>query len=160
MPVEPDASTWDSLLGACRIHCNLDLAERIGDRIFELDLLMLDIMFGVGNRFHPQLDKIYSVLVVKRLGYVPLADFVLRDIEDEAKEETLLYHSERLAIAFGLAYTAPGTTICVTKNVRICGDCHNAIKIISKIVKRVIIVRDMHRFHHFENESCSCSDYW
>ncbi|KAF3444587.1 hypothetical protein FNV43_RR14279 [Rhamnella rubrinervis] len=155
------------------IHCNLDLAERIADRIFELDPthagyhVLLSNIYAAKSKWKEveKLDKIYSVLEelaapMKRLGYVPLADFVLRDIEDEAKEEALLYHSERLAIAFGLAYTAPGTTICVTKNARICGDCHNAIKIISKIVKRVIIVRDMRKFHHFENGSCSCGDYW
>lgn len=210
MPVEPDVSTWGSLLGACRIHGNLDLAERIADRIFELDpfhagyhVLLSNIYaaksrwkevekvrkmiskrgackiqgfsliefnnivhkFGVGDRSHPQSDKIYALLEeladpMKRLGYVPLTDFVLHDIEDEAKEEALFYHSERLAVAFGLINTVPGTTIRVTKNLRICGDCHHAIKIISQIVKRVIIVRDMHRFHHFENGSCSCGDYW
>ncbi|KAK9285839.1 hypothetical protein L1049_025040 [Liquidambar formosana] len=37
MPVEPDASIWGSLLGACRIHGNLDLGEKIADHIFKLD---------------------------------------------------------------------------------------------------------------------------
>lgn len=210
MLVEPDASIWGSLLGACRIYGNLDLAERIADRIFELDpfhagyhVLLSNIYaaksrwkevekvrelmvkrgankvqgfsliefknvvhkFGVGDRSHPQSGEIYAALAelatpMKRLGYVPLTDFVLHDIEEEAKEEALLYHSERLAIAFGLINTSPGTPIRVTKNLRICGDCHNAIKIISKIVNRAVIVRDMHRFHHFEDGLCSCGDYW
>ncbi|KAI9196477.1 hypothetical protein LWI28_024287 [Acer negundo] len=114
--------------------------------------------FGVGDRSHPQSDRIYSKLEelaasIKRLGYVPMTDFVLHDIEEETKQEALSYHSERLAIAFGLINTAPGTTIRITKNLRICGDCHNAIKFISEI-------RDMHRFHLFEHGVCSCGDYW
>ncbi|KAJ7975350.1 Pentatricopeptide repeat-containing protein [Quillaja saponaria] len=117
--------------------------------------------FGVGDRSHPQADRIYSLLMelaapMKHLGYVPLTDHVLHDIEEEAKEQVLSYHSERLAIAFGLLNTTPGTAIRVTKNLRICVDCHNAVKIISKIVSRVVIVRDMHRFHHFEDGICSC----
>ncbi|KAG7985721.1 hypothetical protein I3843_03G040900 [Carya illinoinensis] len=121
--------------------------------------------FSAGDRSHPQSDGILSKLEelaakMKRLGYVPLTDFALHDIEEEGKEEALSYHSERLAIAFGLINTNPGTAIRVTKNLRICGDCHNAIKFISKIVKRIIIVRDMHRFHHFEDGACSCRDYW
>ncbi|KAF5181831.1 Pentatricopeptide repeat [Thalictrum thalictroides] len=122
-------------------------------------------MFGVGDRSHPQTEKIYSLLEdfatpMRHLGYVPLTDFVLHDIEDEAKETALSYHSERLAIAFGLINTSPRTPIRVTKNLRICGDCHNAIKFISKIANRVIIVRDMKRFHQFEDGMCSCGDYW
>ncbi|KAK9284356.1 hypothetical protein L1049_023527 [Liquidambar formosana] len=97
---------------------------------------------------------------VKRLGYVPLTDFVLLDIEDEAKEVALSYHIEQLAIAFGLINTSPGTTLHITKNLRNCADCHNAIKFISKIVNQIIIIRAVHRFHRFENGVCSCGDYW
>ncbi|KAF7812285.1 pentatricopeptide repeat-containing protein [Senna tora] len=35
-----------------------------------------------------------------------------------------------------------------------------AIKYVSKVVKREIIVRDTNRFHHFRDGSCSCGDYW
>ncbi|KAF2534644.1 hypothetical protein F2Q70_00030385 [Brassica cretica] len=66
---------------------------------------------------------------------------------------------ERLAVAFGIINTEPGTTIRVTKNIRICRDCHVAIKFISKITEREIIVRDNSRFHHFNRGSCSCGDY-
>jgi len=144
------------------------MARRGANKIQGFSLIEFDNMvhkFGVGDRSHPQSDMIYSELEelatkMKLLGYVPFTDFVLHDIEEEGKEEALSYHSERLAIAFGLINTSPGTTIRVTKNLRICGDCHNAIKIIAKIEKRLIIVRDMHRFHHFEDGACSCRDYW
>ncbi|XP_010500283.1 PREDICTED: pentatricopeptide repeat-containing protein DWY1, chloroplastic-like isoform X2 [Camelina sativa] len=97
---------------------------------------------------------------VRAAGYVPDTKYVLHDIDEESKEKALMHHSERLAIAFGLINTSPGTTIRVMKNLRICGDCHNFIKILSSIEDREIIVRDNKRFHHFRDGSCSCGDYW
>eukprot|EP01018_Ginkgo_biloba_P015181 Gb_08060 [translate_table: standard] len=121
--------------------------------------------FLVGDRSHPQSDEIYAKLEsldepMKVAGYVPDTNFVLHDVEKEDKEHFLGYHSEKLAIAFGLISICPGTPIRITKNLRVCGDCHSAIKFISKIVGREIIVRDANRFHNFKNGLCSCGDYW
>eukprot|EP01018_Ginkgo_biloba_P037439 Gb_29879 [translate_table: standard] len=121
--------------------------------------------FIVGDRSHPQSEKIYATLEalarqMEAAGYVPNTNFVLHDVEEEAKEHMLCSHSEKLAIAFGLINTCPGTTIRITKNLRVCGDCHTAAKFISKIVRREIIVRDANRFHHFKHGLCTCGDYW
>ncbi|KAK7848061.1 pentatricopeptide repeat-containing protein [Quercus suber] len=121
--------------------------------------------FLSGDRSHPFSEKIYEKLdwlggKLKELGYVPDQKFALHDVEVEQKEEALSYHSERLAIVFGLISTVEGSTITVMKNLRVCGDCHSAIKLIAKIVGREIIVRDSSRFHHFRNGNCSCGDYW
>lgn len=70
------------------------------------------------------------------------------------------YHSEKLAIAVGFINTNPGATIRVIKNLRVCEDCHSATKLISKVFKRDIIVRDRVRYHHFRNGKCSCNDFW
>lgn len=75
------------------------------------------------------------------------------------------HHSERLAIAFAIIMSRKGSIsktepIRITKNLRICRDCHVYTKLISKEVNRELIVRDSHRFHHFKNGSCSCGDYW
>ncbi|OVA12914.1 Pentatricopeptide repeat [Macleaya cordata] len=122
-------------------------------------------LFLGGDTSHPQVKEIYMLLEalpkkIKVAGYVPDTSFVLHDVSEEEKECNLTTHSEKLAIAFGLLNTSPGTVLRVTKNLRICGDCHSATKFISRIYGREIIVRDVNRFHHFKDGSCSCGDYW
>ncbi|CAL4897260.1 unnamed protein product [Urochloa decumbens] len=121
--------------------------------------------FRVGDKSHPLSDKIYEKLdelgmEMKILGYKPTTEVVMFDIEDEEKEHTLVHHSEKIAIAFSLLSTEPSETIRVTKNLRVCSDCHTAIKLISRITNREIIVRDNNRFHYFRDGHCSCNDYW
>lgn len=120
--------------------------------------------FYSGSTGHPQSKRIYAFLEtlvgkIKAAGYTPDTNSI-HDVEDDVKEQLLNTHSEKLAIAFGLLNTSPGTSIHVRKNLRVCGDCHNATKYISLVTGREIIVRDMHRFHHFKNGTCSCGDYW
>ncbi|PPR82831.1 hypothetical protein GOBAR_AA37883 [Gossypium barbadense] len=210
MPVKPDASVWGALLGACRIHGNIDLGAFASERLFEVDsenvgyyVLMSNIyanigkwegvdkvrtlardmglrktpgwssieannkvdVFYTGNQSHPKCEEIYKELrnlnaKMKSLGHVPDYSFVLQDVEEDEKEHILMSHSERLAIAFGIISTPPKTPIRIFKNLRVCGDCHNATKYISKITEREIIVRDSNRFHHFKDGVCSCRDYW
>uniref|UniRef100_A0A5B7BQB1 DYW domain-containing protein n=1 Tax=Davidia involucrata TaxID=16924 RepID=A0A5B7BQB1_DAVIN len=122
-------------------------------------------VFLVGDREHPQHEKIYKYLEelsvkLQEVGYAPNMTSVLHDVDEEEKEMTLRVHSEKLAVAFGIMNAVPGTTIQVIKNLRVCGDCHTAIKLIAKIVNREIVVRDSKRFHHFRDGFCSCGDYW
>nr|KYP67466.1 Pentatricopeptide repeat-containing protein At4g02750 family [Cajanus cajan] len=119
--------------------------------------------FAVGDCLHPEKERIYAFLEeldlkMRLKGYVSSTKLVLHDVEEEEKEHMLKYHSEKLAVAFGIL-TIPAP-IRVMKNLRVCQDCHNAIKHISKIVGRLIILRDSHRFHHFNEGICSCGDYW
>lgn len=121
--------------------------------------------FLAGDQLHPQSKEIYEELNVligkmKEMGYVPETDTALHDVEEEDKENHLAVHSEKLAIAFVIINTEPGAPIRITKNLRVCGDCHIAAKLISKIAEREIVVRDTNRFHHFQNGVCSCGDYW
>ncbi|PKI47029.1 hypothetical protein CRG98_032568 [Punica granatum] len=37
MPMEPHASAWGALLGACRLYCETELGERVAHRLFELE---------------------------------------------------------------------------------------------------------------------------
>ncbi|KAM1282719.1 hypothetical protein FF1_025905 [Malus domestica] len=122
-------------------------------------------VFICGDRSHPQAKAIYRMLD-KLMGKMAEAGFqtetvtALHDVEEEEKELMMKVHSEKLAIAFALIETAPGTEIRIFKNLRVCLDCHNATKFISKITERVIVVRDANRFHHFKDGVCSCGDYW
>ncbi|XP_061343596.1 pentatricopeptide repeat-containing protein At1g08070, chloroplastic-like [Gastrolobium bilobum] len=97
---------------------------------------------------------------IKSAGYEPNITVARIDAEEEDKVVSVSHHSEKLAIAFGLIKTQPGATIRISKNLRVCTDCHNATKIISKVYNRKIIVRDRNRFHHFQEGSCSCNDFW
>nr|GFD23103.1 pentatricopeptide repeat-containing protein At4g14050, mitochondrial [Tanacetum cinerariifolium]GFD23249.1 pentatricopeptide repeat-containing protein At4g14050, mitochondrial [Tanacetum cinerariifolium] len=106
-------------------------------------------VFHAGETSHSLKDEM-SVLLkdldeeMRRRGYVP----------------DLFWHSERLAVAYGLIKSVPGSVIRVVKNLRVCGDCHTVLKFISSIAGREIVVRDASRFHHFKDGECSCSDFW
>ncbi|KAH7575808.1 hypothetical protein ACOSP7_004231 [Xanthoceras sorbifolium] len=122
--------------------------------------------FMAGDWSHPRSKEILETLEelmegVKNVGYVADTRFVLQDLDEGRKERSLYYHSEKLAIAFALWRTSNKTTsIRIFKNLRVCGDCHNWIKYVSKVVNREIISRDAKRFHHFKHGLCSCGDYW
>ncbi|GLT59764.1 hypothetical protein SLA2020_325650 [Shorea laevis] len=121
--------------------------------------------FCIADKFHPQSEEINLYLKeltsdMKLRGYIPDTASVLHDMDNEEKEYNLTHHSEKLAIAFALMNTPPDTPIRVMKNLRVCSDCHVAIKFISEIKNREIIVRDASRFHHFKDGKCSCGDYW
>ncbi|ESQ41681.1 hypothetical protein EUTSA_v10012670mg [Eutrema salsugineum] len=121
--------------------------------------------FFVGDKTHPRSNEIYQVLSdhmqrIKDIGYVPETDFALHDVDDEEKGDLLFEHSEKLALAYGILTTPQGAAIRITKNLRVCGDCHTAFTYISRIIDHEIILRDSSRFHHFKNGMCSCKGYW
>ncbi|KAL3534540.1 hypothetical protein ACH5RR_003001 [Cinchona calisaya] len=210
MPIRPDVGVLGALLGACKIHGNIELGEEIGKQVIELEpsnsgryVLLANLYanagrwedvanvrklmndrgvkkapgfsvielegavseFIAGGRTHPQAKEIYAkvnemLARIRSVGYVPVTDGVLHDISEEERENPLYYHSEKLAIAFGLLKTKPGETLRITKNLRVCKDCHQVSKLISKVYDREIVVRDRNRFHHFRGGECSCNDYW
>lgn len=129
--------------------------------------------FSAGEKSHPQIKEIYLMLdeMIRKLklgGYLPdLTSQILSggggevdSNEQEEKERALMSHSEKLALCFGLISTKAGTPLYIFKNLRICKDCHSAMKIASKIYDREIVIRDRNRFHSFKDGSCSCSEYW
>jgi pentatricopeptide repeat protein len=210
MPCEPNVGVWNALLGACRIHGDVEMGERVVKQVLELDpadaagyVLLSNIYaaagkwdlsanvqqlrkergvkkqpgctwievnnkvhtFVVDDKHHPQMVHIEAELErlsckMKDAGYVPDTRFALHYVDEEEKVLHLRQHSEKLAIAFVLISTSPGTPLRIFKNLRICGDCHTFTKLVSKLVGRAIIVRDANRFHHFEDGLCSCRDYW
>ncbi|PON34601.1 DYW domain containing protein [Parasponia andersonii] len=122
-------------------------------------------VFHAKDTSHERNSEIQGMLAklrkeMEEAGYNPDTNFALFDLEEEEKISEVWYHSEKIALAFGLIAIPPGVPIRITKNLRICGDCHSAIKFISGIVGREIIVRDNNRFHRFKDGLCSCRDYW
>ncbi|KAK8945134.1 Pentatricopeptide repeat-containing protein [Platanthera zijinensis] len=122
-------------------------------------------VFASGDNQHPLIENIHKKIAelideIKAIGYAPKTASFLHDVEEEYKEGYLNYHSEKLAVVFGLMSMPSEAPIHVIKNLRMCDDCHIAIKLFSKVTKRKIVVRDVNRFHCFEGGVCSCDDYW
>ncbi|XP_052183575.1 pentatricopeptide repeat-containing protein At3g24000, mitochondrial-like [Diospyros lotus] len=114
---------------------------------------------------HPKIHEIHQKLEelgqkLTSVGYIPKTRYVLHNVTDREKVGNLLYHSERLALGFALISSTSSKTIRIFKNLRICGDCHDFMKIVSEFINQEIIIRDIKRFHHFRNGTCSCQDYW
>ncbi|KAF5176367.1 Pentatricopeptide repeat-containing protein [Thalictrum thalictroides] len=210
MPIKANGVVWGALLGGCKVHKNVELAEEAIKHLLVLDPLndgyyvvlsniyadagrwedaarVRKLMrdqgvkktpgwssisvdgsvheFVAGDAAHPQAEEIYEkwqqlLKQLKLRGYVPDTKVVLLDMEEDKKEHVLYRHSEKLAVVFGLMNTPPGTPIRIMKNLRVCEDCHAALKLISEINNRDIIVRDRNRFHCFKDGSCSCREYW
>ncbi|CAI0394666.1 unnamed protein product [Linum tenue] len=210
IPGDPGTPIWSTLLGACMVHKDTNVARMASEKLFESDpgnmgyyVLMSNIyssdknypgaafvrqvakkrnlsktpgctlieihqkphVFKAGDWSHPLSRAIYAELErlngkMKEAGYQAETMTSLHDVEEEEKELMVNVHSEKLAIAFGLLSTEPGTEIRIFKNLRICLDCHTASKYISRVTQRVIVARDANRFHRFEDGVCSCGDYW
>ncbi|KAL0399860.1 UNVERIFIED_CONTAM: Pentatricopeptide repeat-containing protein [Sesamum radiatum] len=157
------ARMWDGVAKVRVVMKSKGLNKDLGYSMIEIDGKLQ--AFRIGDKSHPRSDEIYKKLewLEMRLlesGFVPDTESALHDLDKEDKEVTLCNHSERLAIAYGLISTCPGTTLRITKNLRACVNCHLATKLISKFVNREIVVRDANRFHHFKDGTCSCGDYW
>ena len=128
----------------------------------EIDGVLCD--FYSHDKRHPRTHEIYQQLELlhdqlKAIGYQPNESIVTKE-EDHA-EWSLYAHSERLAIALNLISTPNGTTIHLTKNLRMCIDCHEVSKLIARVTQRELIVRDRLRIHHFTKDGrCSCDNHF
>lgn len=157
------AAMWEKVSKVRRLMTVKDIKKEPGYSC--IDLGKESQVFYAGENAHPMEDKIYILLKeldaeMRKRGYIPDISSVLHDMDQQEKENQLFWHSERLAVAYGLLKSVPGTVIRIVKNLRVCGDCHVVFKFISSIVNREIVVRDASRFHHFKDGNCSCSDFW
>ncbi|MED6120379.1 hypothetical protein PIB30_020393 [Stylosanthes scabra] len=136
MPMRPNSVIWRTLLGACTIHGHLALGEIARSHLLKLepkhsgDYVLLSNIYAAEHRWA-------DVQTVRRSM-----------LEDGVRKTP------------GYSMVELGTPIRVMKNLRVCADCHMAIKLISKVYDREIVIRDRSRFHHFRAGSCSCKDYW
>eukprot|EP01018_Ginkgo_biloba_P026252 Gb_14197 [translate_table: standard] len=57
MPIKPNAAVWRSLLGACRIHNNIEVGERVAEILIEIDpknpahYVMLSNIYAAASRW-------------------------------------------------------------------------------------------------------------
>ena len=120
--------------------------------------------FAVGDQSHPMSQLIYGRLEamlekIKKIGSTDEGPFA--NTESGHKDNNVVnYHSEKLAVTFGIISLPKSAPVRVMKNLRVCSDCHTTMKLFSKVERREIILRDPIRFHHFKEGDCSCEDYW
>lgn len=122
--------------------------------------------FRAGDTSHPESDKIFAALRSLKvqmldMGFVPATHVCnWEKVQEEEKEEQLLFRSNKLAFASGILKSNARKPVTVVQNMRTCVDGHNTLKMISVITGRELIQRDSKRFHHYRNGVCSCRDYW
>ncbi|CAN1807170.1 Pentatricopeptide repeat-containing protein At1g08070, chloroplastic [Linum perenne] len=183
--VQANVSVWVALLGAATMHKNVDFGRKAAEMLLVLEpeksgthILLANIYSlagmwdgavkirkhmkdsnvkkGPGTSWMEIKDEVHTFIVSDRSH--PRSMEIYAKIEDSAK--LLYHHSEKLAVAFGLIATPSGAPIRVKKNLRVCLDCHTALKLISKISSRERTGRDINRFHHLRDGLCCCEDYW
>ncbi|KAL9684499.1 hypothetical protein QQ045_021939 [Rhodiola kirilowii] len=152
MPVKADTVIWKTLLSACKMHKNEEIAKRAAEEIIDLDpndavsYVTLSNIHASAHKSHTCSNESISYLNeltndLKLRGYMPDISSVLHDMDSEEKEQNLVHHSEKLAVAFALVMTTADAPIRIMKNLRMCSDCHVFIKFISELKEREIIVR-------------------
>jgi pentatricopeptide repeat protein len=157
------AGRWEDVRTLRKLMKEKAVKKEPGRSWIELDQMLHT--FHASDRSHPRREEAFAKvrelsIKFKEAGYVPDLSCVLSDVDEEQKEKLLLGHSEKLALAFGLIATAKGMPVRIIKNLRICVDCHNFAKFVSKINGREVTLRDKKRFHKIVGGICSCGDYW
>ncbi|XP_015579385.2 putative pentatricopeptide repeat-containing protein At3g13770, mitochondrial [Ricinus communis] len=157
------AGRWEDVRKLRELMMDKAVIKEPGRSWIELDKTLHT--FHASDRSHPRREEVFwkvreLSVKLKESGYVPDLSCVLYDVDEEQKEKILLGHSEKLALAFGLIAAPEKVPIRVIKNLRICVDCHNFAKFISKVYGREVCLRDKNRFHHIAEGICSCGDYW
>uniref|UniRef100_A0A7N0U1C1 DYW domain-containing protein n=1 Tax=Kalanchoe fedtschenkoi TaxID=63787 RepID=A0A7N0U1C1_KALFE len=158
------AGKWRDAAGVRRSMENQQIKKDPGWSTIEIDKVLYSFVAGdkrdkITEKAHEKLDEIMLRVRVEG-GYMPEVASVLHDIQEEEKEDAVTRHSEKLALAFGLARSREGRTIRIMKNLRVCRDCHSVMKLVSKLYRVQIVLRDRSRFHTFDSGFCSCRDYW
>eukprot|EP00250_Pteridium_aquilinum_P005193 c15328_g1_i1 orf=87-359(+) len=87
-------------------------------------------IYLLGDKNHLQSTCIGMKLLLE--GYFPHLHWVAGGGENDV----LARHGEKMAITCALINTPEGTPIRITKNMRVCLDCHFTTSLISKMEKR------------------------
>jgi len=158
-----EAGRWENVEHTKSIMKKDGLDKTVACSIIETKLSLH--RFTNDDRSHIESDMIYYVrdILLRNTGDKSCISSLIKfKPSDLARRRANLpeNHSVRLAICFGLISTRVGNPVLVRKNTRMCDDCHTAVKNISKITRREIIVGDTKVFHHLRDGNCFCGDYW
>ncbi|KAJ0244758.1 Pentatricopeptide repeat-containing protein [Hirschfeldia incana] len=159
-----DAKMWENVDKIREVMKQRGIKKEAGCSWVQVKDKIRTFVAGGGHEFRnlDEYKKLWSELqeAIEKSGYAPDTSVVLHDVDEATKVNWVCGHSERLATSYSLIHTGEGVPIRVTKNLRVCGDCHAWMKIVSQVTGRVIVLRDTKRFHHFADGICSCKDYW
>ncbi|KAF5185433.1 Pentatricopeptide repeat-containing protein [Thalictrum thalictroides] len=156
--VHAAAKSWGAVADLWKIMKDIGVKKRSGRSWIEVRGEVHE--FLAFDKRHERTAEIYSKLeelmnAIMKLGYKEVSDAMLHQGEWDGKEKALWYHSEKLAVAFGVVSGAPpGKPLRVVKNLRICRDCHEAFKYMGRVIEREIVVRDVNRsgeIHKYPN---------
>ncbi|XWS22265.1 hypothetical protein CRYUN_Cryun29cG0019400 [Craigia yunnanensis] len=126
--ISPDEASYSTALHASAHLAALDQGTLIHNQIIKTRVrkepgcswIDVKFVFTVHDKSHARMDEIYEMLkkveeLVKIKGYVPQIQFAVNSAE-EFKEQSLWYHSEKIALAFGLLALPAGAPIRIKKN--------------------------------------------
>ena len=103
MPMKPDPAVWDPLLGACRIHTNIDLGEPMAEHLFELDpknfstYVLLSNIYATTDRWD-DIEKVRKMMKNRELKKKPGYSWieVNKQVYALALEEKPIPHIEEI----------------------------------------------------------------
>ncbi|ONK66023.1 uncharacterized protein A4U43_C06F3380 [Asparagus officinalis] len=118
--------------------------------------------FSTGDKptaeMEPKLDEFNGMAEEIKTSMMP--GFLGSKLDIEGLEDNGAIHGEKLAVAFSLINTPRLRTIKIIKSVKMCTECHNIVKLVSKVYRREILLKDPACLHFFKDGNCSCRDYW
>ncbi|KAK3430838.1 hypothetical protein EUGRSUZ_E02292 [Eucalyptus grandis] len=169
MLLKTNSIAWLVWLSSCKMHSNLDLAEKTANYILDLEprcsaayvlLSTSMLLLIVGDRGLVKQPGSSRVTIKRQKHLFHSSD------KSHPLSESIYWKLDWLKMKLkGLGYV-PDNRFSLhdikdkqKENPRICGDCHSTIVLIAKIDNREIIERNSGRFHHFRGGICSCGDY-
>ncbi|GMI72427.1 hypothetical protein like AT3G15930 [Hibiscus trionum] len=186
MPMKPNTIVWGALLGACRVHKDVGIAEMAAKQILELDpkngavYVLLCNIYASCKRWdslhelresmmHRGIKKTPGCSLIEMNGVVH--EFVAGDRSHPRLNEIFL-KLDNMTRDLKLAGYSPDTSEVFldlgeedkeSTLYRHSEKLALAFRLISSepgLYDREVVVRDRTRFHHFRLGSCSCKDYW
>ncbi|KAB2631384.1 pentatricopeptide repeat-containing protein [Pyrus ussuriensis x Pyrus communis] len=149
MRFEATADIWGSLLGACRVHSNIDIGEFVGFQLLQIEpenagnYVILSNLYASTGRWEDA--RIIRELMLERVvirepgrSWIEF-DQILHTFHASNCSQERIPH-EKLVLAFGMIAT-PERVPVTFRFVQMC-------------------MRDKNRFNHIVGGMCSCRDYW